>query len=62
MLEHSSGERAYRVTTEEIGDGKWRFRIQLDGRDGQRLWVGANIPQELRHLTNAVGISPALGE
>lgn len=56
------GERAFTVTTEEVGDGQWRFRIELESGDGRRMWVGENIPAELRHLTDAAGISPALAE
>lgn len=57
-----SGERVYTVNTEETGDGEWRFRIESKGGDGARMWVGKVIPDELLHLTNAAGISSALGE
>ena len=56
------GERVYTVTTEEVGNGEWRFRIDSKGGDGERMWVGNVIPDELLHLTNAAGITTVLGE
>jgi len=53
-------DRSYTVTTESIGDGRWRYRMTLEGPDGTRVWVGENIPDEIRHLTDAAGIQPAL--
>jgi hypothetical protein len=56
------GDRSYVVTSEEAGDGNWRYRFELDGPAGRRVWVGGNIPEELRHLTDTVGVPTSLGE
>lgn len=45
------GERTYEVTSESVGDGQWRFRMNLSGPEGNRVWVGDTIPEEIRHLT-----------
>ena len=56
------GERTVMVTTEEIGDGRWRYRMDLEGPQGSRVWVGETLPDEIRHLTDAAGIVPALAK
>jgi len=49
-FESTDGGRSYLISPEEIGDGRWRFRMTLEDADGQRVWVGETIPNELRHL------------
>ncbi len=50
VFEPTEGERTYLVSPEEIGDGRWRFRMTVEDAGGQRVWVGETIPNELRHL------------
>lgn len=50
VFESAEGEHTYLVSPEEIGDGRWRFRMTLEDAGGQRVWVGETIPNELRHL------------
>lgn len=53
------GEQSYTVTPESTGDGTWRFRLSMEGPSGRKVWVGENIPEELRHLTDAARILPS---
>ena len=55
-----AGERSYTVSPEATGDGGWRFRMTLEDANGQRVWVGEGIPEEIRHLTDAAQIIPSL--
>ena len=54
------GERSYKVSVESIGDGRWRYHMTLEDPTGQRVWVSENIPNEIRHLTDAAQISPQM--
>ena len=56
------GERTYTVGAESVGDGRWRFRMTLEGASGRRVWVGENIPDEISHLTDAASIVRSLNE
>lgn len=60
MFSPPQGERSCTVTTEEIGDGQWRYRMTLADPNGNRVWVGASIPDDIRHLTDAAQIKPSL--
>ena len=62
MFSQAPAGRTLKVTTEEIGNGQWRFRIEQEGGEGRRVWLGETIPDELRHLTAAAGIGPKLGD
>ena len=46
----AEGKKSYTITSESVGDGEWRYRMALDGPDGQRVWVGDSIPDEISHL------------
>jgi len=50
------------VATESIGDGNWRFHMTMEGTGARRVWVGETIPNEIRHITDAVGVIPSLNE
>lgn len=50
------------VAPESIGDGRWRFHMTMEGAGGRRVWVGETIPNEIRHLTDAVGVIPSMSE
>jgi len=60
MFSPPPGEKIYTVTSEAVGDGNWRYHFKMEGPEGQRVWVGGNVPDELRHLTDATRISPSL--
>lgn len=60
LIGRNTGERVYTVTTEEVGDGTWRYRIHVEQGEQRRLWVGGNIPEEIRHLTERAGITNSL--
>ena len=54
------GERTYKVAVEAIGDGRWRYHMTLEGPAGRRVWVSDNVPNEIRHLTDAAQIVPTM--
>ncbi len=56
----SQGERVYNVAPEATGDGSWRFRITLEAEGNNQVLVGASIPHEIRHLTDAARIAGSL--
>ena len=60
MFSPAEGNRNYTITTESIGEGRWRYRMTLEGPDGNRVWVGEAIPDEIRHLTDLAGVVPSL--
>lgn len=62
MFSPLGGARSYTVTSESIGDGNWRYRMTLEGESGTRVWVGASVPEELRHLTDGANIAPSLDQ
>lgn len=55
-----AGERTYQVAVESIGDGRWRYRMTLEGAAGRRVWVSEKVPDEIRHLTDAARIVPTM--
>lgn len=56
-----SGQRVYTVSVEAIGDGRWRYHMaSVDGEGKRRVWVGEQVPNEIRHLTNAAKIVPSI--
>jgi hypothetical protein len=52
------GERSYTVSAEEVGDGEWRFRMILESPGESKVWVGATIPNEIRHLAGDLRLAP----
>lgn len=50
------------VAPESTGDGRWRFHMTVEDQGGRRVWVGETIPNEIRHLTDAVGVIPSMDE
>ena len=58
----SAGERTYSVAVESIGDGRWRYHMTLEGAGGRRVWVSENVPNEIRHLTDAAKIVPTMNQ
>lgn len=54
------GEVAYHFQIEEVGDGRLRYRVEVNESTGRRVWVGDAIPRRLRHLTTPAGILPVL--
>lgn len=61
-LKLKEGETQYVLRIEATGNGQWRYRTEVEDLDGQRVWVGASIPESLRHLTDAVGVQAKLEE
>lgn len=62
LLDPPAGERSYTVDVEPAGDHSWRYRMTLEGPSGRRIWVGASIPEEIRHVTDAAGILPRIDD
>jgi len=62
MLASGAGERSITVKTESVGEARFGYRMTLEDASGQRVWVGENIPDEIRHLTDAAGIFPTTKE
>ena len=62
ILGSASAERSIIVKTESVGEGRWGYRMTLNDSTGRRVWVGANIPEEIRHLTDSAGIFPTITE
>lgn len=57
IVETSQGERHYEIKFEPIPNARWRYHITSSGEAGKRTWVTEdNIPEEIRHLTDAANI------
>ena len=55
-----AGERIYTLKVEPTGDGGWRYHTVFENAGERRVWVGASVPNEIRHLTDAAKIFPAV--
>ncbi len=62
VLSENSGERSVTIKVESVGQNQWSYRMTLEDGAGKRVWVGGNIPDELRHLADAAGIYPTVAE
>ena len=60
ILAPPAGERTYKVKVEAAGDGHWRYHMTLESDEGSRVWVAENVPDEIRHLTDAARILPRM--
>lgn len=60
ILTPVEGDQVYTVKVEAVGDGRWRYHMAVESPSGRRVWVGENVPEELRHLTDAAKINPEM--
>lgn len=60
LFSQSLGARIYTVKMEEIGDGGWRYHMTLEHAGHRKVWIGDNIPKDIRHITNLARIIPDL--
>jgi hypothetical protein len=60
IISSSAGERVYTVDVEAVGDGAWRYHMTFENDEGRRVWVGASVPNEIRHLTDAAKVYPSV--
>lgn len=52
------GGTTYEVKVEAVGDGSWRYHMSQQGAGGRKVWVSEKVTDEIRHLTDAMGIFP----
>lgn len=60
ILTPVEGDQVYTVKVEAAGDGRWRYHMSVESPSGRRVWVGENVPEEIRHLTDAAKINPEM--
>ena len=53
-----TGERTYQVRVEAAGNGQWRYHTDYRDDSNHHVWVGEDLPQEIRHITDAARIAP----
>lgn len=58
----NTGASSITVKTESAGGGEWTYKMTLQDGENRRVWVGANIPNEIRHLCDAANIFPEVAE
>ncbi|MGB0774367.1 MAG: hypothetical protein ACPG32_06140 [Akkermansiaceae bacterium] len=51
-----AGEAIYTVKVEATGDGRWRYKMHQQGPRSNKAWIGDNVPEVIRHLTDAANI------